>query len=47
VHYGVINNVLGTPRISEIYGPATPGYARHTNVNHFGSAASFGVKGEF
>lgn len=47
VLFGVINNVLGKPRVNEAYGAATPGYARVTNINHYGSQSSFGIKGEF
>lgn len=40
-------NITGEPFIFESYGANTPGYARHSERDDYGTAISIGVKGSF
>jgi iron complex outermembrane receptor protein len=42
-----LRNLTDAPWATEVYGPATPAYARGTGWNRFGAQGIFGVKGSF
>ncbi len=42
-----LRNLTDAPWVTEVYGPATPAYARGTGWDLFGAQGIFGVKGSF